>query len=69
MSFISSIVSSLSPISKSSLALGLGLGVASTAFLNRYLHKQISDLAHIDNEDNESGGRRTFYQTSHGYIL
>ena len=56
MSLASSLVSSFSAISKSSLLLGVGVGVASTALLNRFLYKQISDLAHIDNEDNESGG-------------
>jgi len=35
--------------------LGVGLGVLTTAAVNRFLYKQISDLAHIDNEDNESG--------------
>ena len=56
MSFLSSVVSSLSSISKSSLVFGVGLGVLTTAAVNRFLYKQISDLAHIDNEDNESGG-------------
>ena len=56
MSFISSLVSSVSTISKPSLVLGMGLGVVSTLIVNRYLHQQISDLAHLDNEDNESGG-------------
>ena len=56
MSFISGLVSSVSTISKPSLALGVGLGVVSSVIINRYLYKQISDLAHLDNEDNESGG-------------
>ena len=53
MSFISSLVSS---VSKPSLALGVGLGVVSSLVVSRYLHQQISELAHLDNEDNESGG-------------
>ena len=56
MPVVSSLVSSISSISKSSLLLGVGVGVVSTAILNRFLYKQISDLAHVDNEDNESGG-------------
>ena len=56
MSFISSLVSSVSNLSKPSLAVGVGLGVVSSVIINRYLYHQISDLAHLDNEDNESGG-------------
>ena len=61
MPVVSSLVSSISSISKSSLLLGVGVGVASTAILNRFLYKQISDLAHVDNEDNESGGESMIF--------
>ena len=67
MSFISSLVSSVSTISKPSLVLGMGLGVVSTLIVNRYLHQQISDLAHLDNEDNESGGESVLSQLSQLY--
>ena len=46
----------MSNLSKPSLAVGVGLGVVSSVIINRYLYHQISDLAHLDNEDNESGG-------------
>ena len=67
MSFVSSLVSSVSTISKPSLVLGMGLGVVSTLIVNRYLHQQISDLAHLDNEDNESGGESVLSQLSQFY--
>ena len=69
MSFISSLFSSVSTISKPSLVLGVGLGVVSTVIVNRYLYQQISDLAHLDNEDNESGGESVLSQLSLLYYL
>ena len=67
MSFISSLVNSVSTISKPSLALGVGLGVVGSFVLQRYLDQQISDLAHLDNEDNESGGEASV--SFHSFII
>ena len=51
------IISTLSStLSSSSFVLGLGIGVASTTLVSKYLYKQVRDRAQLDIEDNESGG-------------
>ena len=45
-----------STVTSSSFLVGLGVGVASTTLVSKYLYKQITDRTHLDNEDNESGG-------------
>ena len=45
-----------STLSSSSFVLGLGIGVASTTLVSKYLYKQVRDRAQLDIEDNESGG-------------
>ena len=53
MQLLSSLSSS---ITSSSFLIGLGIGVASTTIASKYLYRQVRDSAHVDQEDNESGG-------------
>ena len=46
-----------SSLTSSSFLIGLGIGVAGTSLVSKYLYKQVRDRAHVDNEDNESGGK------------
>ena len=51
-----------STLASSSFVLGLGIGVASTTLVSKYLYKQVRDRAQLDIEDNESGGMDIIWQ-------